>query len=103
MARNGLVLLPDVFAAASMNMVLAVLTGARLGAEDFRAARVVARQVLGFQRAGNAAGAALDATPWLRFLAPALFGYSAYKSGNDALMAFLEVRPQCDMGCLRVV
>lgn len=95
MARDGLVLLPDVFAAASMNMVLAVLTGARLGVEDFPAMRAVARQVLGFQRAGNAAGLALDSTPWLRFLAPALFGFSTYKAGNDALMAFLAVRPQC--------
>lgn len=93
-ARGGRVLFPDVFAAASMNMALAVLTGTRVTPDQYPAARVVARHVLEFQRAGNAGGRAIDATPWLRFVAPGLSGYTAYKGGNDGLMHFIQAHVQ---------
>ncbi|KAK3908428.1 putative cytochrome P450 304a1 [Frankliniella fusca] len=85
---------PDVLAAAAMNMGLAVLTGTRLPADQYPAARVVARHVQDFQRSGNAGGRAIDVTPWLRFVAPGASGYATWKSGNDGLLEFIKEHVQ---------
>lgn len=100
-ARDGRVLLPELFAGHSSNTVLAVLTGTRLPPEQYPVARELARRIKGFQRAGNASGGALDATPWLRFLAPGGFGLRDYKNGNDALIYFMSVRMSSLPACLR--
>ncbi|RZC31857.1 cytochrome P450 304a1, partial [Asbolus verrucosus] len=84
---KGHVLMPDLLYGPLINSILLVLSSSRF--DNYRL-RECARAGLRFQRSGDATGAAISITPWLRFLAPDFFGYTSAVVDNGYLIDFLK-------------
>ncbi|XP_063909188.1 probable cytochrome P450 304a1 [Zophobas morio] len=84
---RGHVLVPDIFYGPLLNSIFSILASTRF---DYYELRECARAGLRFQRSGDATGAALSMTPWLRFIAPDFFGYTSVIKDNGHLLDFVR-------------
>lgn len=63
--------------------------------------REFARAALRIQRSGDATGCAISITPWLRYIAPDLFGYTPSVVDNATMLDFLRVSKVTSWGVYR--
>ncbi|KAK5638647.1 hypothetical protein RI129_012942 [Pyrocoelia pectoralis] len=78
--KKGRVLIPDLFYGPLSNTILHMLVGKRFEDKELR---TIARSILRFLRSTDAAGRALNITPWLRYFAPEYFEFSIIVSSQN--------------------
>lgn len=71
-----------------MNSILCMLTGCRFEGKELRD---ISHGIMRFLRSADGTGNAICFAPWLRYIAPGFFGYTATVEENKRLMTFLKV------------
>ncbi|KAI7815163.1 cytochrome p450 [Rhyzopertha dominica] len=86
--KRGQLLFPDTLYGTFMNALL--LSVASTNFDNRLPLREFARAALRIQRSGDATGCAISITPWLRYIAPDLFGYTPSVVDNATMLDFLR-------------
>lgn len=87
-SSKGVILMPDLFFASLLNIVLLTMTGNKY--KNLKLREIV-RDLTLFQRATDVTGSAISMSPWLRHVAPNFFGFTSSKIANASMLAFLKV------------
>jgi hypothetical protein len=90
---NGLALVPVAFYPAVYNAMWHMTTGQRLSPNEYGKLRQFAQEAFRLQRSIDVTGGALIQTPWIRYFAPKLSGFTDLIQASLNTLKYMEVIP----------
>jgi hypothetical protein len=90
---NGLTLVPVAFNPAVVNAITHIIYGERLSTKEHGKARYYAQEALRLVQSIDATGGALAQTPWIRYFAPKLCGFTDLMQSSRNTLKYTEVIP----------
>jgi hypothetical protein len=90
---NGLTLVPIAFTPALFNAVWHIITGKRMSTKEHGKVRNFAQEAFRLVQSIDATGCALAQTPWIRYFAPKLSGFTDLMQASLNMQKYLEVIP----------
>jgi hypothetical protein len=90
---NGLALVPETFYPAVFNAIWHMTAGQRMSTKEYGKVRQFAQEALRLQRSIDVTGGALAQTPWIRYFAPKLSGFTELMQSSWNTLKYMEVIP----------